>query len=818
MSSTIAQSISTYTSERVTRILQDDLHVRIPGARAIPVEFGVLNLRLETSDDNVLNYHSIEDRALRATTYCEKYLVKIRESIEAENIITTLDEEHSHLLQCSFRPQIPKDVVVQRVCQLLSRLPATPVELGNRWDAHCSTLSDDHFLLGTPSSPRSWGHLKATNFVATNTIRLAIQIECAGEYYWAGIFKSYINLVAELLDATLNISAAAERPPTAEELVLQAFLWTSWQRGVMLHLSYLLGGHLRIGYDFSRNRALSLEIPRTLHKMFQGGSSSFHKLPSYLCLWAFESIRSDRAAVMLDFRGFAERYGDIFGTRAPRCVSARDGDLQCSGDSPGACNRFIGKKIEDQSAHATSCSGSCSRLFWNEESYKGCSGARAVTIEGSDEILQYCTASRNTMAVSHVWSHGQGGRPENPPPLKRDIKHRLPGNRNKALYGTGLNKCLHERYKQISTRFGCDSYWMDTPCIPQDHQLRSEAIQNINAVFANSKFTLICDMDLMQFDVTNLTTALRESILAALLVCDWNVRAWTLLEAMRGRHNTQILCRNEQVISLRETLEDVHRHGSLALAGLFATAQHLLPAQPPPPGSKSSPYLVNRAKGYVSLEEAACLLSHRHASRPGDEVIIWSLLCGETVQETAIDLWRHKPNQSVLTAFLVSSCPRIQSPWKKAHRGFGWAPRRPNMPALRQLPLRETYFADDGARSDLGLFTTQGLKAAWLVAHMKGALSSLLTLLAGSSTLVETDSLLRQIAFRFLKKYAWGALLQATENLPTDQPVWYRGNADGVLLVVVGSQDRRKWHWRGVYEWDSLIPLPVFTREEIFLV
>jgi len=183
MSSTRAQSISTYTSERVTRILQDDLHVRIPGARAIPVEFGVLNLRLETSDDNVLNYHSIEDRALRATTYCEKHLAKIRESIEAENIITTLDEEHSHLLQCSFRPQMPKDVVVQRVCQLLSRLPATPVELGNGWDAHCSTLSDDHFLLGTPSSPRSWGHLKATNFVATNTIRLAIQIECAGEYY-----------------------------------------------------------------------------------------------------------------------------------------------------------------------------------------------------------------------------------------------------------------------------------------------------------------------------------------------------------------------------------------------------------------------------------------------------------------------------------------------------------------------------------------------------------------------------------------------------------------------------------------------------------
>ena len=50
-----------------------------------------------------------------------------------------------------------------------------------------------------------------------------------------------------------------------------------------------------------------------------------------------------------------------------------------------------------------------------------------------------------TIAISHVWSHGQGGRPED-----------------------GMNQCLHERYKRIALLPDCDSYWMDTACIPND--------------------------------------------------------------------------------------------------------------------------------------------------------------------------------------------------------------------------------------------------------------------------------------------------------------------------------------------------------------
>lgn len=101
--------------------------------------------------------------------------------------------------------------------------------------------------------------------------------------------------------------------------------------------------------------------------------------------------------------------------------------------------------------------------------------------------------------MSHVWSHGQGGKPENT---------LVDGERG------GLNSCLHNRYTSIARKLGCDSYWMDTACIPEDHSLRAESIAKINGVFSDSKVTLVCDRDLEDIDISDLNLGLRESILA----------------------------------------------------------------------------------------------------------------------------------------------------------------------------------------------------------------------------------------------------------------------------------------------------------------
>ena len=94
----------------------------------------------------------------------------------------------------------------------------------------------------------------------------------------------------------------------------------------------------------------------------------------------------------------------------------------------------------------------------------------------------------------------------------------------------------------IAKSLGCDSYWMDTPCIPEEHTLRREAIENTNQIFEQSKATDGCDKDLMSIDGSDLSIEVCETIMGTLMVCDWNLRAWTILEAFRGRENMYILC------------------------------------------------------------------------------------------------------------------------------------------------------------------------------------------------------------------------------------------------------------------------------------
>jgi hypothetical protein len=69
--------------------------------------------------------------------------------------------------------------------------------------------------------------------------------------------------------------------------------------------------------------------------------------------------------------------------------------------------------------------------------------------------------------------------------------------------------------------------WMDTPCIPSDHKLRQEAIGRINDIFETSKLTIACDRDLMEIDISEPSIEMYEQLLATILLCDWNVRAWT---------------------------------------------------------------------------------------------------------------------------------------------------------------------------------------------------------------------------------------------------------------------------------------------------
>lgn len=577
----------------------------------------------------------------------------------------------------------------------------------------------------------------------------------------------------------------------------------------MLYFYNIVGAHLQLGFNDNEGQNVVLRGFYPVAGMsIQEMSKRFASVekPAYMCGWAFKLIRTDPCAIGLDFRNFFQRFSVAFDGWEGRCIPHQQNP--CKGDAPDTCQRFRGMKIENQSAHHGDCYGECGKLVWNRESYISAPGPRAVALEDSDgqNQLRYCQASDRTLAISHVWSHGQGGRPEE---------------------GHGLNRCLHHRYASLAAPLGCESYWMDTPCIPEDHKLRREAIRKINEIFENSKATLVCDRDLMSIDATDLSVKIRETILVTAMVCDWNLRAWTFLDSMRGRRNVYILCKDNVIVSLRETAEIVYRKGCIDITILLLNAPHLLPIRF---GREYKTVGGSIVSGFMTLETGASLLSHREASRPGDDIVIWSLLLDDKVYDEPKSFWRSRVGLSILTSFLLSSAPRLKT------KGFRWAPSSPTAQLLtdRSGGLRYRLLAYDGMDSSSGLITKDGYRASWLMYDFLGGVRG--SKFLSSKMKVEMEPVepkcqdnLDRVRQKYLGGYLWGALLQPIASQTFNDPVLHRSDAGRTLLAVVatnrrwtwpGEKDKRLfWTWRGIYEWDMSEPLPKFaTIDNVFIV
>ena len=117
---------------------------------------------------------------------------------------------------------------------------------------------------------------------------------------------------------------------------------------------------------------------------------------------------------------------------------------------------------------------------------------------------------------------------------------------------------------------------MDTVSVLENHQLCREAISNINTIFLDSRVVLVCDRDLMQVDVSNVALPLLESLLVGVLMCDWNIWAWTLLEAVKGRAKLHLLCKNNRTVDLQDLVQIVCSQGRLDVAIFTNLLDHML--------------------------------------------------------------------------------------------------------------------------------------------------------------------------------------------------------------------------------------------------
>ncbi|KAL4920476.1 hypothetical protein BDW62DRAFT_6346 [Aspergillus aurantiobrunneus] len=824
-----AQGFQTLTRDHVSAVLDADSFYPADKFALLPIEMRFLSFA-ETGSAGDVHWNTSAETKTALQEWCRDAFACLDPSSGngADSHVEQLDAHLSALMLCNFqtyKQKASKSEIVDSACALLARLPSHPPALAQGQDD--DALWPAAYFVACPASTTGptgagqryeWTHLKVLSRPSTNVVRLALFL-VMDRSIPLGFTGQFSDTLVSLLDTTADLLGQSPTVADAQAWsVVQAFLWAAWQHTVMLQLWYDARTQMH-GYRFDRhNDLIAKQIPSVMPRR-----ETIEKArPDYMCKWAFELLRSDLSCVTQDFRQLFEIYEAHFGGRGPRCNLVASGPDEtrakrvCDGKAPGNCQRFESEGVQIQGAHDFTCPGAgpdspCHLLTWDEQSYLDITGARAVSLEATDDKhIRYTPVTGDTMAVSHVWSHGQGGRPE-----------------------AGFNSCLHRRYTALARALDCTSYWMDTPCVPTDRTLRAECIGQINANFENSKVTLLADRDIMEIAIHPRTLDAEQAILAALVVCDWNVRAWTLLEGMRGRAKLHILCKDNHVISLVDVLNDVLSSSCLSLVSPCLAVQHYAPTQRTFDGPIP-----------VTIEQATCLLNHRHATKDRDVPMIWALVAGSpTVIKAAAEFWKSKVGAPLATGFLVSSSPRI-----KQHRGLGWAPARPNLVPPIATEHTKQYPAYDGQNSVPGRITEEGFQAEWLGTVLRRRGKGLPAWMFSIHSLAREDNgvyeyfrvynkggsegmdmasrrTIGAVVAPLFKRFRYVALLMpCLRDRGTDgaaappRPFDYQGETEGLVVAVVASEDQREWEWQFVYEWESDCRLPEFVQAPFLLV
>jgi hypothetical protein len=810
------------TYEEVEMVRSTSLHPDISDGEEMAND--QLNNGSQNMETNVfVCVHFTKSRLLNRDVLLRKIiddLLRIAEDV-------TLDKSFDNALTAQNICKLDRNVcnadVSSQAFDLLCRLPECAPCIDDNENLRQSTtdspeLRSDHWMVFEEVMANArdirlrqgqrWEDLSSVARADTTTIRLALAITTDHSPAMSYSVRNWLAMLADILDIICESRAYQRAVSTSTYHRLIAFIWSAWHRSRTL-FHYLVLRNQLSGYDKTWNDMLSVRQPSLVHYLQRSrgvGPNSVYQKPEYMCTWALELLRSSQATISLNFEQLYKRFAEAHTGKTARCTE--DGH-DCQGQSPESCGRFLNKALvaEEQSMHDSTCDGYCSRLIWDKKSYMKIQNGRAVCLDVRGSLVSslmrgislvaYRSASERTLAISHVWSRGQGGRPS-----------------------TGINKCLHERYARLAKSHGCDSYWIDTLCIPEDEDLRNEAISYINQTFSDSKMTIVCDKDLMSLHAPNRLdpsddVRRMERILATLLVCDWNVRAWTLLEAMRGNHNLHILCADNKLVGVKEALKLVFDKGCLQIAITTLACQHLL---------ASTKDGFSKGATRKPIDEAGRLLGHRYATRSGDSIVIWSLLCCTTSLERGErsnpeKLWQSCIGKFLRTGYLMSSAPRLKT------RHFSWAPAICTVQYADQNGSTEAL-ASEGSRaidqgssysydwsgSREGRLSKKGFSAEWFAYRV--TLEDKDRYGACMNNLIK---LMEAHRFVFLI-----VPMHEGEGHHIGSGHQKRMQKTLVAACFTDSHDNMDkppvCTWSGVFEWDLQVPLPEWQPEEILLV
>lgn len=77
-------------------------------------------------------------------------------------------------------------------------------------------------------------------------------------------------------------------------------------------------------------------------------------------------------------------------------------------------------------------------------------------------------------------------------------------------------------------------------------------------------------------NVTHLTVDIKGFLVVAVILSDWNARAWALLESMQGRQNIFLVCKDRKTVELGKIMMDIINHGHFEIIVFTWHLYHML--------------------------------------------------------------------------------------------------------------------------------------------------------------------------------------------------------------------------------------------------
>ncbi|KAI4215746.1 MAG: hypothetical protein LQ351_001733 [Letrouitia transgressa] len=613
-----------------------------------------------------------------------------------------------------------------------------------------------------------WEDLLINNTSSLNIVRVAI---------YTSIHEMHLDPIHKLLTLLGELLTLASQQTSGPEqqgwFIVRTALWISWQRISMLYFFALVGaeGRLDNKWGFSQENRLALRDFQPVAG--QGIQYRFDYLDGvkadYMCSWAYEHLKLQPSCIGMDLRRLIQRFNSTWGQRSGRC----------------------------RTGSSSSCVGRINLLI-------------TKTAMGIAQNLCGMKAHIEEFEAQELYAS-----------LK------LPP---KVAFNTALSQPipLQSRMSGLTVKeAGQRMELIDVSMRGMRKLLAAMAVILIGGI--RLAFPKIINYAARRFKVsTELLN--KETILATVLLSDWNTRAWTYLESMRGRNNLYLLCKNSYCIKFLDLIQDIWSEGCIDIAILSLTVRHMLPA--------------GAIGENAYLEPAGNMLSHRPASRKGDDLVIWSLLIGldksgtaqlpfgetdQNSEEFCFRFWQTFIGEWISPGFLMSSAPRLKTP------GFTWAPRTATcLPEGADTWLKQAHFNGPPTRNVK--ITNQGIMGEWVWYPFQTKEFLSLALSPYTSGIANR---LKQICEEHLRGYSEGALIHPiTEDMEafidpeTEELDYGRGNVDfigyqsrsgGTLVTILGRNEMSScqplgWKWLCIYFWsDSTDYMPLRVIKDLLI-